>query len=74
MMENTTSFQCPNCDAQYKVVRVEAPPNINEELVCLTCGSPLRNREDNFVLKYFRTERGAPREVRASSARLISQA
>jgi hypothetical protein len=26
MLEPTTQFRCPTCEAEYKIVRVEAPP------------------------------------------------
>jgi len=55
MVEIAASFQCPDCQAQYKVVRVEASPTHDRPLVCLSCGGPLHNREGKFALKYFRT-------------------
>ena len=44
----------PNCEAEYQVVRVEAPPTHDDPL--LSCGGPLRNREGKYALKYFRTD------------------
>ena len=55
-MSEAIKFCCPNCQAEYKVVRVEIPPARNEQLVCLSCGGPLHNREGKFALKYFRTD------------------
>ena len=55
MVEIAASFQCPDCQAQYKVVRVEASPTDDRPLVCLSCGGPLHNRDGKFALKYFRT-------------------
>jgi predicted RNA-binding Zn-ribbon protein involved in translation (DUF1610 family) len=55
----THAFRCPNCEAEYKVVRVEAPPMHEKQLACLSCGGPLRNREGKFALKYFRVSDGA---------------
>lgn len=53
-----TSFHCPNCGAEYKVVKVEAPPVMDEpQLTCLSCGGPLNARDGRFVLKYFFTDR-----------------
>jgi predicted RNA-binding Zn-ribbon protein involved in translation (DUF1610 family) len=58
-MADTTRFQCPNCEAEYKVVRVEAPPMPEDrQLTCLSCGGPLHNREGKFALKYFRVNAG----------------
>jgi predicted RNA-binding Zn-ribbon protein involved in translation (DUF1610 family) len=54
MPEIAARFLCPNCDAEYKLVRVEAPPTHDKQLTCLTCGAPLRNREGKFAFKYFR--------------------
>jgi len=52
-------FRCPNCDAQYKIVRVEAlaEPTTDREITCLCCGGPLHGREGKFFLKYFLVER-----------------
>ena len=61
-------FQCPNCEAGYKVVRVEAArTGKDHQLTCLGCGAPLLNREGKFALKYFRTE-GSRREGRGLAA------
>ena len=57
-MSEATKFCCPNCEAEYKVVRVEVPPTRNEQLVCLSCGGPLHNREGKYALKYFRVSDG----------------
>src|SRR6516225_4501962 len=57
-MPEVTKFHCPNCQAEYKVVRVEVPPARNEQLLCLSCGGPLHNREGKFALKYFRVDDG----------------
>jgi len=56
MAEMAGRFQCPTCEAEYKVVRVEAPPTHDQPLLCLSCGGPLHNREGKFALKYFRTD------------------
>ena len=53
------AFRCPNCDAQYKIVEVEAPPGptTDREMTCLCCGGPLHGRQGLFLLKYFLIER-----------------
>ena len=58
-MTDVEKFQCPFCEAQYDVVRVEAPPMHDKPLLCLGCGAPLHNRDGKFVLKYFRVSDGA---------------
>jgi DNA-directed RNA polymerase subunit RPC12/RpoP len=52
-------FLCPTCGAKYEIVRIEAPPEptTDREILCLSCGRPLRGREGKFVLKYFQVER-----------------
>jgi hypothetical protein len=60
----TSNFQCPNCHAEYKVVRVEAPPTHDQPLLCLSCGGPLNNREGKFALKYFRVDDGPAQSSR----------
>lgn len=53
-MATESQFQCPNCDARYQVVRIEAETvTVDRELTCLRCGAPLQGREGRFVLKYF---------------------
>jgi predicted Zn finger-like uncharacterized protein len=48
------SFKCPNCQALYQIVKVEAgPDSVIQEVPCRVCGAPLRGREGKFVLKYF---------------------
>ena len=49
-MLDATRFQCPNCEAAYRIVRVEAPPARDDhQLICLSCKGPLHNRS----MKYF---------------------
>jgi transcription elongation factor Elf1 len=61
-----TRFNCPNCNAQYKVVRVEAPALANvEEITCVICSAPLQARDDKFVLKYFLVGAKPKRERRS---------
>jgi len=48
------TFACPNCNAFYQVVKVEAGPETKDhEITCRVCGSPLSGREGKLVLKYF---------------------
>jgi predicted Zn finger-like uncharacterized protein len=52
-------FSCPNCEAKYEIVRVEAPPQwaADRDVKCVNCGGSLRGRHGVFVLKYFLVER-----------------
>jgi predicted RNA-binding Zn-ribbon protein involved in translation (DUF1610 family) len=37
----TTPFDCPNCGAQYKLVRVETNETLpDQQLACRKCGGP----------------------------------
>jgi predicted Zn finger-like uncharacterized protein len=48
------SFTCPNCQALYEIVKVEAGPETHfQEVACRACGAPFPGREGKFVLKYF---------------------
>jgi transcription elongation factor Elf1 len=48
------SFNCPNCNALYHVVKVEAgPETVDREITCRACGAPLAGREGKLVVKYF---------------------
>jgi predicted RNA-binding Zn-ribbon protein involved in translation (DUF1610 family) len=54
-MDSPTQFECPNCAAQYELVRVEAPPGptLDREITCLSCGGPLHGREGPFLSQIF---------------------
>jgi predicted Zn finger-like uncharacterized protein len=64
-------FNCPNCNAHYRIVKVEAgPETVDTQVTCRICGAQFPSREDGLVLKYFllrKAERPDPR------ARAISQ-
>jgi predicted Zn finger-like uncharacterized protein len=47
-------FNCPNCNALYRLIKAEAGPETTDrEINCRACGAPLPGRDGNFVLKYF---------------------
>ena len=51
-------FKCPNCEANYKLVRAEAgPQSLDRQVTCRSCGAPFPGREGGFVLKYFLVDR-----------------
>jgi hypothetical protein len=51
-------FNCPNCNAQYKLVRAEADHAASySQIECYHCGAPLNGREAQFILKYFLVDR-----------------
>ena len=70
MLDSATKFRCPNCEAEYKVVRVAAPDTFDVQLLCLSCGAPLHNREGKFLLKYFRTERSGLKHLAGRKPKL----
>jgi hypothetical protein len=56
--QRPTPFNCPNCDAEYRIVRLEAGrETIDRELACIACGTPLNGREGGFLVKYFFVDR-----------------
>jgi predicted RNA-binding Zn-ribbon protein involved in translation (DUF1610 family) len=57
-MLETTRFDCPNCAAEYKLVRAEAGPPPDHQIECRQCGASLQGREGKFILKYFLVGRG----------------
>jgi predicted RNA-binding Zn-ribbon protein involved in translation (DUF1610 family) len=65
----STPFACPNCGAQYEVVRVETDTVVvGEQITCRRCGGPLHAREGRYILKYFLVDhRGALPKVRRRS-------
>jgi predicted Zn finger-like uncharacterized protein len=59
----TVPFTCPNCGAQYQVVKIEAgPETVDCQVRCRTCGAGLVGQEGPFVLKYFLLRN--PRQLR----------
>jgi predicted Zn finger-like uncharacterized protein len=62
-MSTPALFECPNCGAKYKVVRMEvgSEPIGDCEIKCVSCASSLSGREGPFVLKYFQVERSSGR-------------
>ena len=61
------TFKCPNCSAEYRVVRVEADLAKDREITCRKCGGPLVGREGKFILKYFLLRRSGKFERRRTS-------
>ena len=52
--DELSSFHCPNCNALYQVVKVDAgPETVDREITCRCCDAPLIGREGNLVIKYF---------------------
>jgi hypothetical protein len=67
-------FNCPNCNALYRVTKVEARREIIDRWVtCRACSGPLPAREEQFVLKYFLLREAArpDRRARPSSQRAL---
>jgi predicted Zn finger-like uncharacterized protein len=62
------TITCPNCNALYQVVKVEAgPKTADQEIACGVCGAPLAGREGEFVLKYFFLRKGTRRRAHVKS-------
>src|SRR5262249_44732209 len=61
----SSEFECPQCQARYKIVRVDAGlQTINRPVYCKVCRRPFTSREGEDILKYFLTDRpktGSPR-------------
>ena len=59
------SFNCPNCQALYQVVKVEAGPETAcHDVTCPACRLALPGRDGEFVVKYFLLCHGARRKLR----------
>ena len=53
-----TPFECPNCGAQCKLVRLETDETLpDQQLNCHNCEGTLHGREGEFILKYFLVDR-----------------
>ena len=56
-------FDCPTCQAVYRVVEAEAgPETIDGDVPCRRCGGFLPGRKGEHVLKYFYVRGGATRQ------------
>jgi hypothetical protein len=67
-LTRAAEFNCPQCGALYKLIRVEAPPSSDErEITCRNCGAVLQGREGPYILKYFMVNR--PKQVAARRRR-----
>ena len=50
-------FNCPNCEALYMVVEVQAEASkLYRQLTCRSCDGPLVAQKGRFILKYFLLE------------------
>jgi len=64
MASKPSSFFCPNCDALFELVKIEAGPETdNREITCRNCGAPLPGRMGKFVYKYFLLRNAGRRQV-----------
>jgi hypothetical protein len=72
MASRFNTFTCPNCNALYQLVKVEAgPETADQEIACGVCGGPLVARDGKFVLKYFFLRKGT-RRWRSATWSLLS--
>lgn len=54
-MTESVRFNCPNCGAGYKIVRLVAESSIRS--TCRRCGGRLQASEGAYILKYFLVDR-----------------
>jgi hypothetical protein len=66
----TVHFNCPNCNALYRLIKAEAGPETitDREIACRVCEGPLAARDGEFVLKYFLLSKAGRRQVRQKPA------
>jgi hypothetical protein len=55
-------FSCPVCEAEYKMVTIEACDRQRGKTSCLRCGFPFPASEGNVSLKYFLVRRPSGRK------------
>jgi hypothetical protein len=72
----TIHFNCPNCNALYQVVKVEAAPETiyESEITCWVCGGLLAARDGKLVLKYFLLWKVGRRLEKSAVTRRVSPA
>jgi len=61
----SATIRCAQCNAHYRVVRVEGSVAGDAKISRLGCGAPL-NRDGAFFLKYFRVDAHGEHQSRAS--------
>jgi hypothetical protein len=62
-------FICPNCQALYDVVKVEAgPETIDRQLTCRSCGGPLPSRDGKCIIKLHSHSGGSPMQSPSADA------
>jgi len=63
--DRAEEFECPQCQARYRIVRVNAgPQTIAGSVQCKVCAQPFVSKDGNDVLTYFLIDRpktGGPR-------------
>jgi len=68
--DQTQEFTCPQCQARYKIVRVNAgPQTVNRPVHCKVCRWPFVSSDGEDILKYFLIDR-----PKASGPRSVSNA
>ena len=61
-------FSCPLCEAEYKIVTIEACDLQRGKIPCLRCGFPFPAVEGNVMFKYFLMRRPSGRKRKMSHA------
>jgi transcription elongation factor Elf1 len=61
-------FRCPQCGAQYKLVRMPAPADSDAPLHCKVCSQEFAATDEGNVLKYFLVGRHRRSQPTALSA------
>jgi hypothetical protein len=54
-------FRCPTCEAEYKIVTIEACDVVRGKIHCLKCDAPFPAGEGRVAFKYFLVERPSGR-------------
>ena len=55
-------FNCPGCEAEYKIVTVETCDNVQGRIRCLKCDAPFPAGEGRVAFKYFLVRRPSGRK------------
>ena len=63
-------FSCPLCEAEYKIVTIEACDPQRGKISCVRCGFPFPAGEGNVIFKYFLMRRPSGRKRKMSHAAL----
>ena len=57
----TVPFNCPSCNASYRLAYAKAESEPDDEVKCVACRSPFPRRQGDSVFRYFPVDESGKR-------------